>query len=686
MADQTNDDGPLLITFEVDGDGTAVSQGQPEDVVRQMIVEPLLAALDPTPGQASPRAVVAPAPAPDGIAPTITLQIQIGAARRELACTQEDVMGLVTMAYLAGGFPMVLSARYAIESAIKRLSQNAESGATGVRELENLANSAKGAASTAQQDLPDARADLATARTTLSRSLAALPLFHDYFRRAWNGIAVFEEQALQIYDSAVASSFKQIASANYDLASKEWDRYQPSPKEAGAVLVFDAAQPDDVAVLELTDSVITLLQAEPEAKDAGKPSTKASTTGGTAANAGAFLGKVQDTSGKPQATTPDKQVDSGNKAQSPADDRLKAALEIMWRIAQNLKMEADDIRTDAAVAASPNAKDTPERRQQRNEEDKSHLVEWSKRRTNIGDKYPVLLLVYSQWRSLQEAQAARTTIESQIVQALLAVRDEAKRIATQTTTIWTGDALRVVPLVTNGSAFYSISNSDLLRPVTGPPTPQVLSQLLNGDYKDAAVKYGLTIPASEIVPLMLQQDENFRYNTGWLHTPVSLHLNDRSNTTDPWLLPYFTPGTVHHAAVARVLDNLADLRRKEETWRRRGTFLMWGVAGLLAPFTEGASLYAAGLVQAAGALGEIFTSVQEYNQDASLAKLALSAMEETLWRRPSFVNLARLIVADVTNVALGVIDPADLPLVLGLLLTGISMIHPDERQQGDGQK
>src|SRR5262249_6769600 len=143
---------------------------------------------------------------------------------------------------------------------------------------------------------------------------------------------------------------------------------------------------------------------------------------------------------------------------------------------------------------------------------------WLNRRNDVAARYPVLLQVYAGWRSMDDAGAATTDIGKQIARALLAVRDEAKRVDTQATTIWSGPSLRVVPVRQAGSGGYVIAADDLARPVTtGPYQSRKLGNLLNSDHVAAARTYGLTIPASEVGALMLQQDENLRDNTGWLH-------------------------------------------------------------------------------------------------------------------------------------------------------------------------
>src|SRR5262245_29385720 len=76
------------------------------------------------------------APATPEQARNAMLRIVLGNEERHLRCTQDDVTALVRMSYVAGGFPMVIAAREAIEKGIGGLADDLASAQTGVQELE----------------------------------------------------------------------------------------------------------------------------------------------------------------------------------------------------------------------------------------------------------------------------------------------------------------------------------------------------------------------------------------------------------------------------------------------------------------------------------------------------------------------------------------------------------------------
>ena len=295
-----------------------------------------------------------------------------------------------------------------------------------------------------------------------------------------------------------------------------------------------------------------------------------------------------------------------------------------------------------------------------------------------------VLGLFAEYPQVVRGGVALRKFGQEIIDALVSVRDECDRIDREALRIWAkADRLRIVPEAVDRTnpdvGGFALPTAELNRSIGSSFLKRdiPLQSILDAMHLKAATHFGLTIPVSEIFAALLKNDSDLRKNTGWLHAPAGLHLMNRARS-EPKLEPFFQPGSLAHVAVSHVLDRLASHRERDKTLESRGIILMWGMATLLAFFTNGATLYAAAIVQAAFSANEIYDSVVEYQQDAALAAVSLAAIEEAGWRRPSTINLVRLIVADASDIVQGTIGIKGLPLVLDLWLGAFALIHPDD--------
>jgi hypothetical protein len=116
------DDLPIRISFETGSDAFAPSASAPDGLLRRYVEQPAANALKLPPVDPNrPRDVDAAALLdPTAVAKT-TLRVVLGENVRMLQCTQDELTGFVAMAYIAGGFSLVVEAREAIERGIEAL-------------------------------------------------------------------------------------------------------------------------------------------------------------------------------------------------------------------------------------------------------------------------------------------------------------------------------------------------------------------------------------------------------------------------------------------------------------------------------------------------------------------------------------------------------------------------------------
>ena len=611
----------------------------PLDAFDQFVTAPAAAAAA-APSAAAPAPEVNGASATPEAARNAILRIVLGLEEKRLRCTQDDVSGFVRMSYVAGGFPMVIAAREAIERAVGGLADDLASAEAGVKELEKLATNhdQKRSADRASKALPAALENTNKARTALINAQAYLPVYSEYFRRAWNAIAAYEEVLLRQYDGEVREAFRQIAAANRKLAESEWTKYAPLD-ESEKPLSFGDPKANQAKKVALNPVLIErLLEERPE-------KTEFSAT---------------------------------------SDERRALAQEEMWRRALELYRRAKSLQTNRNESMRLTEKEDKKEAENRAKRMTNSLIEWNRYRKEIADQLPVLLKIYPFFKSGNDANDKRATFGQEIIDALVSVRDECDRIDREALRIWAkADRLRIVPEAVDRTnpdvGGFALPTAELNRSIGSSFLKRdiPLQSILDAMHLKAATHFGLTIPVSEIFAALLKNDSDLRKNTGWLHAPAGLHLMNRARS-EPKLEPFFQPGSLAHVAVSQVLDRLASQRERDKTLESRGIILMWGMATLLAFFTNGATLYAAAIVQAAFSANEIYDSVVEYQQDAALAAVSLAAIEEAGWRRPSTINLVRLIVADASDIVQGTIGIKGLPLVLDLWLGAFALIHPDD--------
>ena len=256
--------GPMIIQLDV-FEPPPRPAPSPLDAFDQFVTAPAAAAAA-APSAAAPAPEVNGASATPEAARNAILRIVLGLEEKRLRCTQDDVSGFVRMSYVAGGFPMVIAAREAIERAVGGLADDLASAEAGVKELEKLATNhdQKRSADRASKALPAALENTNKARTALINAQAYLPVYSEYFRRAWNAIAAYEEVLLRQYDGEVREAFRQIAAANRKLAESEWTKYAPLD-ESEKPLSFGDPKANQAKKVALNPVLIErLLEERPE--------------------------------------------------------------------------------------------------------------------------------------------------------------------------------------------------------------------------------------------------------------------------------------------------------------------------------------------------------------------------------------------------------------------------------------
>lgn len=650
----------LPLVIEVDADAESKSAPAPTDAHRLFAAQPAADALAPpqpsVTGDATPAA-----PANASAVRDVVLRIVLGAEEKYLKCTQEDVMGFVGMSYLSGGFPMVIASRRAIDAGLKGLHDDFNASRDGLVSLENMASD-RGrplSAQAAGSALHEARQRTDERQSKLQRARSAYGAYTEYFRNAWNALAAYEEALLRSYERELAKALRKLGIKNKNLAASEWEKYAPVSAD-DKPLAFETAKADEVVSVALNKSLAEkLIEEEKSSKE--EPNTK----------------KPKDQKAKPED-------------QALTKVERTRALKRLWQIALDLRQRAEAIHSDQEVKTKSAGAKAAEQARLRELSNLDRMQAWHKERQKVADTYPVLLQVYPGFTSIDQANSILPRMAVEIAGALLRTRDECNRIAKDAVVVWNrADRLCIVPQPKKNSEEFEIPGQELDRPIGRRQAARrfgreyddyerdvPLRSVLESAHLKAAADYGLTIPASEVVAGLLKNDANLRRNSGWLHAPVGFELMRRSET-ETMLAPFFAAGTVQHAAVSCVLDRLADSRERDKTWESRGMMFMWGAATLLAPFTEGASLAGAALVQASVAAHEIFDSVSQYQSSTALSSVSLSAIEEAAWCRPSTLNLVRTLVADVSDIAQGAFGAKGLPIALDLVLGALSLLHPD---------
>ena len=671
----TVDDLPIRISFESGPGAVAPSAPATDDVVSRYVDQPAANALKlPVSDPNRPRDVDATALAEPAKVANTTLRVTLGENVRMLRCTQDELTGFVAMAYISGGFSMVIEGREAIERSIeslktrrddvqKTLDRTGESDmyekALGRPSLLRAATpTAVSAAGRDPQDQETLRFALGDAARSLSQAQAAHVWYDEYFRNAWNAIAINEEVLLRKYDARMLKVFQGIAKKNRDLAASEWNKYAPIGEDKKA-MDFNTAKLGDLHHLALTQAVLDDLVP-----------AKSSTN--------------KETEKKDSEKKDSEKKDSEKK--DDAEKRREEAINALWQKVSNLAELKKILRQTGFTAAKLNKNDSPERVEQRRRDARCRWANWMKARKKIEATYPALLLVaYQAEDNVNESNTLRENLEREIVDALLNVRDEADRLLGEegAFSLWAEkETFKVTPVRVESDTrvTFVLNDAELNRRVTTRADKKrkrdagmYMRLLLKSEHKNAARTFGLIIPASEVAGAMLTEDKDRRRNTGWVHTPVSHVLNDLGTKGDAELAPYTRTGSLEYAAVCHVRDLVAAKRASDKEWEALGLKLMWGAALVLSPATEGLTLAGAALIQAAYSAHEIFETVDEYRSASGLAALSMSAIEEAAWRRPSTVMLVVTIVGDIGDIADFLTGPDLIGVWISLALYAVSL-------------
>ena len=268
------------------------------------------------------------------------------------------------MSYVAGGFPMVIAARNAIEKGVGGLADDAMSARTGVKELENLAanQSRPGLRRLRRQGASRGARYTSKTQTALRDAQAILPVYSEYFRRAWNAIAAYEEVLLRQYDRELQAAFKEVAAQNRKLAEDEWTKYAPLG-ESKDPLPFGTTEADQVRKLALNAALIDK------------------------------LGQATDPKGEK------KEKDDATAANENRD----RALDEMWKRALELYRRAKARRANREAGADLAAKEDKKQADYRAKRANDDLIAWNKYRKEIADDFPILLKIYPHFKSVADA-------------------------------------------------------------------------------------------------------------------------------------------------------------------------------------------------------------------------------------------------------------------------------------------
>ena len=268
---------------------------------------------------------------------------------------------------------------------------------------------------------------------------------------------------------------------------------------------------------------------------------------------------------------------------------------------------------------------------------------------------PVILQIY---RAVEVDTSPRAMREL-IVRALLRVSTEATALADEARALW------------RPGVRYRLEPSDVFS-MWGPfgemtSSPQGRRYLaLPREFQSALLEAGLTVPASVVAGATLT-DRAAALRTPWVHQAVRLSLQAQSGL-DGRLADFTEPGRLGYAAVCWTWDAIEESWTRSRESQEKAVRLLWGAAILLAPFTEGGSLAAAGLVQAALCGMTIVDEATLYRQRVRFASATLDARQASLWLRPSTSKLVGTIIGESLTAMTSVVPPGKIPLVVDLLL------------------
>jgi hypothetical protein len=353
----------------------------------------------------------------------------------------------------------------------------------------------------------------------------------------------------------------------------------------------------------------------------------------------------------------DPQPDVNRKAM---EEKYAAATDLSWRAASIVVSRQDlDQVVDTLEREGEDAK---KQRDLRERELESKAQDWNEARGKVAASDPALLQVYSRMRN----DTTLREFERLVVQALLDAYRENNRILAETKSIIANGPVRIEPAPSKPGAMSAYT--DAQRHV-----------IAGADLSDAFEKWQLTIPASVVVAQRLT-DADTAKNSVWLHLPVRLAVPYGPQQAGK---RFSEPGTFEQAAVTHLWDALEDVRHQQQKTQRNRILAMWIGAAVLAPFTGGGSLVAAGMVAAGYCFYEIYEAKQAYNVSNEFSTAVLTAMDVALWTRPSTVDLVRTIAARTLEAGGNLVPAERIPFVVWLAFNAMTdaILPPDRAAQ-----
>jgi len=274
---------------------------------------------------------------------------------------------------------------------------------------------------------------------------------------------------------------------------------------------------------------------------------------------------------------------------------------------------------------------------------------FDERRADIGTRFPVALQVYGKLGTL--STSALTTTDKMIEQ-------------------WAIEALIEAVASAQDLAYEALMNPLFkanARMRVEPADARKSASELAG-YQEDLLARGLTVPASRIIANRLEGlDESAK--SPWMQLPVRLALFKRGEEGDERLVPYVTPGRLHHAAIAEVNNAVQEVRRKQKEKLDQALLVIDAIAVPAGFFTGGATMAIAGTIHAIVRANEMVVSVKEYQARDSLAQLALVPMQQAIWEHPSAVTLTSKLLEGGFEIATDLVNGG----VAGAILDAIQV-------------
>lgn len=604
---------PTLVVVD-SGEPADLAAGPAADLDRAVSGVLERATKEPPPAEREPHDTATGA-SPDDCASTF-LEVKFGGSVLPIPCTAEGLWGLVGTAWILGGFQAVVRARQAIEDAVDGLARTAASR---------------------RSEAEQAKSQVAHAERMYAIEPSRSRASH---LDDWRDVA--RETEKNAGDARAASRRAAACRARYGTLFRDvWKRIALAEEE----LLKDYEGLAVAAFREILERNRDTARREWERYRCHR---------------------ADDPDKAPVAIADAAEGDDGdfrmNPPEDPAGEGEKASpLErLFWR-AWDLRERARAIVEEKTPPASVERKlrDSPDEAQQREWRARGlqdRVKAFKEARDAVAQKDPILLQVYPD----MTVRTSLADFRGMVVSALLAVFRQNRDVLRDQVSLTAGGQLRVEP-----------RRKDGVEPPRGAYTEAERAAVKAGDGWQALQEWELTVPASVAIAQRLR-DMDEPSSSAWVHLPVRLAVH-ASVEGDARRGAYAEPGSFEHAAITHLWDELEEVRKAEETARRTRTLAILAAGVVLAPFTGGGSLVAAGLVQAAYSVGEIYQAARDYADADAFARSTLAPIEAALWQRPSTVTLVRTIAARSLDVATGVIPAGRIPLVVDLALGAASM-------------